>query len=182
MVVAEHEAAKFIQGYTQVMVQIYGAVPAKPKMELLEILAAARAKYVADRSLLEVGLRELEAKSKVVPPEVVAAIRSLEVKKWVYLRDTRSHSVFVDPSGEAAFGVLGLTQRIRNVIGGSGAVVETGIVRYAGHYVTDGIVSNLAWLGSNYRKEYSSVVASLRKSGGFHASCAPSLKKHHPSN
>lgn len=155
------------------MVQIYGAVPAKPKMELLAILSAARAKYVADRSLLEGALRELGSKSIVVPPEVVAAIRSLEVKKWVYLRDARSHSVFVDPSGEAAFGVLGLTERIKNIIGGAGAVVETGLIRYFGRYVTDGIVSNVVWLGPGYKKEYSSVLARLRKSGGFHASCAP---------
>ena len=173
MVVTEHEASTFIQGYTQVMVQIYGAVSAKPKMELLEILGAARTKYLADRSLLEGALRELKSKSIVVPPEVVAAIRSLEVKKWVYLRDAKSHSVFVDPSGEAAFGVLGLTERIKNIIGGSGVVVETGLIRYLGRYVTDGIVSNVVWLGPNYRREYSSVLAGLRKSGGFHASCAP---------
>lgn len=76
-----------------------------------------------------------------IPDGVVSAIRALQVRKWVYLRDTRSHSVFIDPSGTVAYGVLGLTERIRDVIGGSGAMVETGLFRYGGRYVTDGIVS-----------------------------------------
>lgn len=98
---------------------------------------------MADRSLLDSALSELNSQSIAIPPEVISAIRSLEVKKWVYLRDTKSHSVFIDPSGKAAFGALGLTQRIQDIIAYSGALIEIGLVCYFGRYVTDDIVSHL---------------------------------------
>ena len=37
--------------------------------------------------------------------------------------DTKLHSIFVDPSADRAYGVVGLTQSIREVIGGSGVLV-----------------------------------------------------------
>lgn len=86
----------------------------------------------------------------------------------VYLRDSRSHSVFIDPSGTVAYGVLGLTERIRDVIGGSGAMVETGLFRYGGRYVTDGIVSEAVWLGPQIKREYNDVLARLRSARAFH--------------
>lgn len=172
MVITEHEASAFIHGYTLLMVEIFGPLPAKQKKDLLEVLAAARIKYLANRSLLDDALRTLEKKATSVSDDVVSAIRSLEVKQWIYLKDTKSHSVFIDPSGEVAYGVLGLTDRMRNIIGSSGAVVETGVVRYLGRYVTDGIVSSVVWLGPNYKTEFSSVLADLRKAGKFHTSCA----------
>jgi hypothetical protein len=61
---------------------------------------------------------------------------------------------------------------VRNIIGSSGAVVETGVVRYLWRYVTDGIVSSVVWLGPNYKKEFSSVLAGLREAGKFHTSYA----------
>lgn len=173
MVIEESEASTFIQGYTQIMVQIYGPLPAKPKMKLREILAAARTKYLADRSLLDGALRELETGSVSVAPEVVSAVRGLEVKQWIYLKDTKAHSIFIDPSAEAAYGVLGLTQRFGDIIGGSGAIVETGLLRYLGRYVSDGIVTSVVWLGRNYKKDFNTVLADLRAQGRFHKTWAP---------
>lgn len=170
MIITEHEASIFIQGYTQLMVEIYGVAPPRRRYRLLEVIAAARVKYLADRALLDKALRQLSAKSVSVPDRVVSAVRSLEVKKWVYLRDTRSHSIFIDPSGEKAYGVLGLTERIRNITGGTGAVVEMGLVRYLGHYVSDGVAANLVWLGPNYKKDFSDALGRLRSKGEFHSS------------
>lgn len=168
----ENDASAFIGGYSRLMAEIYGKPPARRASGILEMLAAARARYMADRSLLDKALHGLAGKAASVPDAVVSAIRSLEVEKWVYLRDTRSHSIFIHPSGQVAYGVLGLTERIRNIIGGSGAVIETGVVRYRGHYVTDGIVSNVVWLGPNYKKDFAGVLAQLRSQGAFHAACA----------
>lgn len=172
MVISENEASIFIQGYTQLMVEIYGAVPPRRRQNLLNVIAAARIKYQADRSLLNGALRLLNDKSVSVPDQVVSAVRRLEVKKWVYLRDTNAYSIFIDPSGEVAYGVLGLTDRIKTIIGGSGAVVEMGLVRYLGHYVTDGIVSDVVWLGPNYKKDFSDRLRGLRNAGRFHSSCS----------
>ncbi|MGX2042228.1 hypothetical protein ACWJKU_19175 [Methylocaldum sp. MU1018] len=137
------------------------------------MLAAAREKYMSDRSLLDKALAVLKATSVSVPDEVVSAIRSLEFEKWIYIKDTRAYSIFIHPTGKAAYGVLGLTDRVRNIIGGSGAVIKTGVVLYVGHYVTDGIVSNVVWLGPHYKKDFSGVLASLRNQGVFHAPYVP---------
>ena len=145
MVVTEQEAFSFIEGYKQIMLQIYGPLPnkSKQKPKLLEILAAARARYAANHSLLDGALSELSSKSIIVSPEVVSAVHSLELKNWIYLKDTSTHSIFIDPSTQEAYGVLGLTERFKNIIGCTGAIVETGLLRYMGRYVTDGIISNI---------------------------------------
>jgi hypothetical protein len=169
MIIADYEASAFIQGYTLLMIEIYGPLSAKPTQTLLEVMAAARTKYLAKRSLLDEAIRALEKKGTPVSDAVVSAVQSLEVKQWIYLKDTRSHSVFIDPSGEAAYGVQGLTERMRDIIGGTGAIVETGVVRYLGRYVTDGIVSGVVWIGPNYKKAFSNTLTELRKTRKFHA-------------
>jgi hypothetical protein len=168
MIIAEQQATEFIQNYTKIMVQINDLSRDKPKTELLEAIVSARSMYCADRSLLDLALRELEAKSVSIQQEVVAAVRGIEVKKLVYLKDTRSHSVFIDPSYTMAYGVLGLTNRLRDIMGGTGAFVETGILRFHGHYIADGIVSHVVWIGSNMRKELKEVFAELRTQGKYY--------------
>jgi hypothetical protein len=109
----------------------------------------------------------------LIAPPVESAIRILEVKQWFYLKDTSTYSVFVDPSAETAYAVLGLTQRIRDLIGGSGAIVEIGLVQYLGHYVYDDLVSNVVWLGRNYRRDLALLLADPRARGAFRKSYAP---------
>lgn len=170
MVIPQHEASAFIHGYTLLMIEMGSPFPLQPKRTLLEIMVAARSNYLANRLLLDDALCNLEKKGKLIPVAVVSAIQSLEVKQWIYLKDTRSLSIFIDPSGDVAYGVHGLTERVRDIIGGTGAIVETGVIRYLGRYVTDGIVSNVVWIGSNYKKTFSSTLAELRNTGRFHSS------------
>ncbi len=173
MIVTEQEAAAFIHGYTLVMAEIAGPTASRSVMTLPEILVRGRAKYLSDRASLDDALRRLGARSILVAPEVESAIRSLEVKQWFYLTDTTRYSVFVDPSAETAYAVLGLTDRIRDFIGGSGALVETGLVHYRGHYVCDGLVSSVVWLGRNYRKDLALTLAEIRARGAFRKSYTP---------
>ena len=49
------------------------------------------------------------------------------MENWVFLRDTKVHSLFVHPSEHRAYGVLGLNDRIRDIVGG--VVIETGLVQ-----------------------------------------------------
>lgn len=168
MILAPNDAAAFIEGYKSILMEIDRQSPGKQQRELIDTLAAARAKYVADRSLLDAALAALSEKSPAIPSDVISAIRSLELKHWIYLRDTRSHSIFMDPDSEVAYGVVGLTNRIRDIIGGSGAVIQTAVTPYRGHYVCDGIVSNVAWLGPNYKRSFTSTLARIRALGQFH--------------
>ena len=155
------------------MVEIYGSKRKGKRPKLLEVLAAARARFTAEPSLIELALTALAARNDEVSPNVVSAVRTLEVKQWIFLKDTRAYSVFVDPSGQAAYGVLGLTDRIRDITGGSGVVVETGVVRYLGRFVCDGIISRAVWLGRNYKDDFTDVLTKIRAQGQFHAKCEP---------
>jgi hypothetical protein len=171
MVLTPVAANAFIAGYTKLMVEIHGSKQKRERSKLLEVLAASRERFAADPSLIEPALASLAARNEEVSPDVVAAVRTLEVKQWVFLKDTRAYSVFVDPSGQAAYAVLGLTDRIRDITGGSGAVVETGIVRYLGHFVCDGIISRTIWLGRNYKADFNDTFVKLRAQGQFHVKC-----------
>jgi hypothetical protein len=173
MVLDSQAASAFIVGYTKLMVEIYGSKRDGKRPKLLEVLAAARARLIAERSLIEPALASLAARNDEVLPSVVSAVRTLEVKHWIFLKDTRAHSVFVDPSGQAAYGVLGLTDRIRDITRGSGVVVETGVVRYLGRFVCDGIVSRTVWIGRNYKASFNDALTKLRAQGRFHAVCEP---------
>jgi len=85
----------------------------------------------------------------------------------VYLKDTRSYAVFMNSSGEFAFGVRALTQRIRDIVGTSGVMLETGIVRYCGQYVCDGLVSGVVHLGRNCLRSFASTCERIRAQGRF---------------
>ena len=100
-----------------------------------EILALARRRYQADRNLFSLWY----TKNKLVEPDVLDAIAGIKIGRWVYLKDTRSYSVFLDDQGKAAYGVLGLTNRLRNFKRHSGIVMEYGVFQLDGHYVCNGI-------------------------------------------
>lgn len=167
MFIAKDAADAFISGYTHIMAEIHGPSPAKKKMTVVEVLAIAREKYLANPSLLDGALRALHARSITIPPEVVSAVRGIEVKQWIYLKDTRIHSIFLDPSGAAAYGVLGLTQGLREVLGKSGAAIETGLMRYHGRFVIDGVITRVVWLGPGYRKSFAELFAGIKLRGAF---------------
>lgn len=171
MIVGEAEALSFIQGYKDLMLEVLGPEAAGDGRDTLALLAAGRKRYLADPSRLDRALEALAGKSITVPAEVLAAVRSLDVKSWVYLRDTRAYSIFIDPAGQSAYGVLGLTQRFRDILGDSGAVVETGLMCYGGRYVSDGIVTRAVWLGRGYRQEFTARLGELRAQGRFHTRC-----------
>jgi hypothetical protein len=169
MVVERHAAAEFIQGYTKVMVTIYELSAMKEQLPLIEIIASARESYLADRALLEKALVKLKSRAKTIVPEVLHAIRTLDVKKWIYLKDTKTYSVFIDPTGSVAYAVLGLTDRIRDLAGVSGVMLETGVVKYRRRFVCDGIIQGSVLLGPNYRKDFNAALKSIKLKGQFYA-------------
>jgi hypothetical protein len=60
---------------------------------------------------------------------------------------------------------------VRDIIEGTGAVIETAVMRYRGRFVCDGIVSGIVvWLGPNYRRDYNASFAKIKARGGFHRS------------
>ena len=133
------------------------------------MLAEARKIIITSPSTIDAAALSLEKKNHLVPQGIISAVKSLQLKQWVYLRDTTRYSVFLEPSGKNAYAVLGLTNRIRDLLGGSGLSFQTGIVEFAGHFVCDGVVSNPVWLGTNFRRGFSAHLATLKKEGKFYA-------------
>ncbi len=147
MIIDPLSASKFIAVYKALLLEIDRPGHDGRKSNLIKRLVAARSRLSSDPSLIEQALAALKSKSVAVDPEVVGSLRSLEVENWVFLRDTKVHSLFVHPSEHRAYAVLGLNDRIRDIVGGVGVVIETGLVQYAGRFVCDGlgIAYCLAW-------------------------------------
>jgi len=65
-----------------------------------ERMVAARRCLFREAELLDEAVVALaRRKDVVVDREVIAAIRTLEVGKWVYLRDLRHHTILLHPDG-----------------------------------------------------------------------------------
>ena len=161
-------ANAFISGYKQVLLRVAGGDDGRmDRRGILETLTDARHLVKRNPEVLEKAVVELQATDQPVEEEVLRAIRTLRVDNWVYLRDTKSYSVFIQSSGEFALGVLALTQRMRDIVGATGVVIETGVVRYRGRFVCDGLVSRVVHLGSGYRRSFSATYRTLRATGRF---------------
>ena len=168
MLVDPSAANAFISGYKQVLLQVAGDDDDRmDRRGILGALTDARDRIKQNPELLEEAVVELQASDRPVDEEVLRAIRTLRVDDWVYLRDTKSYSVFIQRSSEFALGVLALTQRMREIVGGSGVVIETGVVRYRGRFVCDGLVSRVVHLGPSYRRSFSAAYRALRATGRF---------------
>ncbi|MGH8134245.1 MAG: hypothetical protein ACRETG_04985 [Steroidobacteraceae bacterium] len=165
-------AGAFIEGYKQFLLTVASSDPAD-KGGLLETLVDARRRVTMDPALFCRALAEARKVSPGPGDPVLEAIATLRVENWIYLKDTRSYAVFMDSSGEFAFAVRGLTERVRDVIGTTGVLLETGIVRYCGQYVCDGLVSGVVHLGRNYLHNFLNTYARLRTEGRFEVECAP---------
>ncbi len=100
--------------------------------------------------------------------EMLDAIAALRVQRWIYLKDTTSYSVWLDERCEAAYGVLGLTDRLRLVAQGqSGVVVHAGVFPLQGRWVSDGLLEGPVLLGKNYRRSFTDAYNKLRRLGRF---------------
>ena len=170
VVLDPRDAGEFIAGYKEVLFRVQG-VEERDDERTLETLVAGRRRATENPLVLERAISELEATKQPPNGEVLAAIRSLIVADWVYVRDLKNYSVFVHASGDFALGVLGLTQPVRDIVGGAGAAIEVGVVRYRGRYVCDGLVSRIIQLGPSFRRSFSDAYRMLRKEGRFEATC-----------
>ena len=95
-------------------------------------------------------------------------MRTLQVNNWVFLRDTKAYSIFVHPTGDSALGVLGLTDPVRDIVGTTGVIIETGVVLFSRKFVCDGIVTRVVHLGPNYRKSFNRAYRTAKAEGRFH--------------
>lgn len=159
----------FIDGYSQILAMVHALARLERTGSPNDRLAAARQRLARESEMLDEALDALERRRGILVDEaVVAAIRTLELGRWIYLRDLRHHSIFLHPDGVIGFGVVGLTQRIRDITGGPGCLVEAGVLVYAGQFICDGLITERVALGSGYREEFDRTYKELKAIGAFH--------------
>ncbi len=158
--VDEDSALAFIETYKAVLLEIAG--PMAPRVSLIQHLAEARDLLVREPERLDAAIEHLRSIGTDLDGDVLHAMRDIRRQRWIYLRDTRSHSIFLDPSGSAAYGVLGLTQRLRDITGTTGMIVEAALLSYRGQVLCDSLIGTAATLGPNLRRNCNSMLAKAR--------------------
>lgn len=167
MILDRTAAEAFIFGYQAILQRLTARHDIASRDDFLAGLMAGRRELAERPSSIDVALNELEAEGIRVEPRVERAIRTLRLRQWIYLRDTRYYSVFLDSESDSALAVVGLTDRLRDLLGRSGIYLETGVVEYAGRYVCDGLFRSLADLGPNYRQSFKESYDAIREAGRF---------------
>jgi hypothetical protein len=168
MVIDKAMAGRFISEYKKFLLAIYRPEPGSPEPQrVVEKLAAARKQFVSNRGLLDEYLRDLEDGTEPIDRQMILAIRSFEFSRWVYLRDLKSYSIFLNVDGEYGYGVLGLNDEIKAITGGPGVFLESGVVVLDNQYVCDGLIATAVHLGRNMRNSWNELYKELKQSGNF---------------
>lgn len=168
MVIDSGEAKQFIKGYTGLLAQVHLLTGGATKVEMGAMLVGARHKIAADPGLLERAIAKLVERGEAPDEDLLEAFHTLKVQNWIFLKDTTRYSIFIDAEGKEAYAVLGLTDRVSEIVGGAGMVLQVGVVHYKGKYVCDGLVTNVAALGPNYCSSFADLYKKLKRSGHFH--------------
>ena len=169
MLLPREQALRFINGYKPALLRVLANTNTPSSGSINEDLVAARALVSGSRELLEAALSDLAVEGKPVETEVAAAIRSIRVELWLYLKDTKTFSVFLDKDAKNAYAVRALTTPLKELLDEPPFAVETGVFSFQGVFVCDGLALNPVALGPGYRTQLKAVYSQLRKSGKFHA-------------
>jgi hypothetical protein len=162
------ESAKcFIAGYSAVLLEILRNIKVRTTSNLIGDLAKARGYFKNHPAAIDDALRTLHDRGHPIQPRVGAAIRSIQVDRWVYLRSTTRYAVFIDSKADNAYAVLGLTDPIDAITGGQSVAFEAGVVEIDGAYVCDGVVQGPVYLGPGLRRQFNASLAEMRRSGRF---------------
>lgn len=168
MVIDKETAKRFIGEYKKFLLAVYQQAPDKEAPQrVIDMLHAARRKYLANRGILDDYLRTLEDGTEPIDRKMMLAIRNIEFSRWVYLRDLKSCSIFLKEDGDCGYGVLGLNDELKAMTGGPGVVLEAGVVVLDNQYVCDGLIANVIHLGRNMRSSWNDLYKELKQSGKF---------------
>lgn len=170
MLLNANSAQRFIEGYKRLLLEIHRRSGGEPYEDILTMLAAARTTLKNAPDLLEQVASDLAAAGQALEPDILQALRSMRLGQWVYLRSTKRHAIFIDHAVENAYGVLGLTNTIDDIVGATAFAFEAAVLEFEGHYICDGIVQNPVLLGPHYRRQFNTALADIRKQGRFHVS------------
>lgn len=96
MFIDPDSAAHFISGYKILLSVIYHLSEEDPiSLPLLEMLSEGSNALDQDPILLNMAAAALAESGKIMPDDVLRALKSLRLRHWVYLKDTTKHSIFI---------------------------------------------------------------------------------------
>jgi len=163
MVIHEDLANDFIREYMAFLSSVAPSV--KDDKSHIEKLIEARSLYISERSLFS------KYQSNLLPEklrsDIASAIEGVFVDQWIYLKDTRWYSILVSTDGKKAIGVRGLNDRVRDMVSQSGTLIDVGVFCIQGIYVVDGLITQNATIGKNYKSHYNECYKELKSNGEF---------------
>lgn len=172
MLLPREQALRFIEGYKAILLRVLSDTNTPSEGSINESLAEARTLGHAEPNLIEAAIAGLASEDKTVAPTVVAAIRSLRVSQWVYLRHTKTFAVFLDKEIKHAYAVRALTTPLNELLDEPPFAFEAGLLEFEGNFICDGLVLNPVALGPGYRSQLKTAYTLIRKAGNFHAAPA----------
>jgi hypothetical protein len=140
----------------------------------IEMMAEARQVMIDDPSLASHAAASLAERDHPLEPDFLKAVGTIRFQKWAYLYDLPTRSVFMDMDVDEAYGVLGVTQPIRELIGGTAAIIEGGLMEYRRRYVFDGLVTSRVWIGPNMMVGLVEDFERIKEEGRYHTRCTGS--------
>lgn len=158
-------AQSFIADYTALLAEAHRLAGGPPSPSRLEALSFGREALQRDPAILPGALAALGSRRASPPPAFRQALATLRVRDWVYLKDTASHSVFLDAERDEALGVVGLTSPVQHLLGGACLLFRAGVFEHEGAFVCDGILEDPLVLSMQQRRAFSARLAGLATRG-----------------
>ncbi len=100
MILEPDAASQFIYWYRVLLLEIESASSPDPDRNTLAVMASARRRMCETPALLDHAVARLSARLDQPDERVVKAMRTLSVGDWIYLRDTKTYSIFMDVAGD----------------------------------------------------------------------------------
>ena len=163
MVLDLDSAQRFLKDYQAVLNEILsltGVLKGRVVDGAIEALVMARAQLLERPPLLDEALESLARRGITTDPEVVLAMRHIRVEEWIFVKNMKTCAVFMD-GDKRAYGVLGLLDKLHRLTGGAGCIITTGVMRYRGRYVCDGLIIYGTAIGPAFRKTFDDTVSDL---------------------
>lgn len=168
MLLPPDSAFRFIEGYKAILLQVLADAGIDQTGDVTKDLVAARSHMNGKPEQIDLAIAHLGKMGQPVDTAVESAARSMNVRRWIYLRHGKMFAVFLDTKAENAFQVRALTTPLNELAGEPPVMFEAGVFEYDGVFVCDGLAANPLFLGPNYTASFRAAYSAIRKAGRVH--------------
>ena len=165
MLIPHESALLFIEGYKKVLFRILADAGLLKTKSTQRDLVTARTYASQNPGLIGKTIDALRTLDEPLASSVAGAVRNIQIRRWIYLRQTKRHAVFLDTETESAFEVRALTDPLNVLAHDPPMFVETGVFAYEGMVVCDGLLLTPILIGRSYQDTFNADYTRLRKAG-----------------